>query len=73
VKPQLAAPVIPTERRSGRDRRQRDEAPPGGRDRRRGLEPRRPEVMELELTPSQWDALHEAAFPVPPAKVPAKT
>lgn len=72
VKTPLAAPVIASERRSGRDRRQRDDPPPRGRDRRRGLEPRRPEVLELELTPSQWDALHSEAFPVT-AKAPAKT
>lgn len=45
------------ERRSGRDRRQREDTPPRGWDRRRGVEPRRPEVVELDLTPSQWDAL----------------
>ena len=61
------------DRRSGKDRRQRDDAPPSGRERRRGIEPRRPEVAEVEITPSQWDALQDAAFPMPaPAAPPAK-
>ena len=68
-----AASPTPAERRSGKDRRQREDAPPGGRERRRGIEPRRPEVIEVDITPSQWDALQDAAFPVPaPAAPPAK-
>ncbi|HKX95063.1 MAG TPA: hypothetical protein VJM48_10205 [Methylibium sp.] len=48
------------ERRSGRDRRQRDAgAPSGTRDRRTGIEPRRPEAVELDLTMSQWAALND--------------
>jgi len=50
------APPLP-ERRIGADRRRRDAGPPGGWERRRNVEPRKPEVTELEFTPSQWDAL----------------
>lgn len=46
------------DRRTGQDRRERD-LPPPGRERRRGVEPRRPEVTELDLTPSQWGALKD--------------
>jgi hypothetical protein len=45
------------ERRSGRDRRRVDKAPPGGHERRRSVEPRRPEVEELDISPSEWDRL----------------
>ena len=51
------------ERRSGNDRRHRDELPPTDWERRRSLEPRKPEVLDLEITPSQWDALQREAFP----------
>jgi len=40
----------PSERRSGDDRRRIEGAPPGKHDRRRGLEPRLPEVVELDMT-----------------------
>lgn len=49
------------ERRSGRDRRGKDKGPPTGRDRRVGMEPRRPEVTEVEFSPSEWERM-EAAF-----------
>ena len=52
------------ERRSGRDRRQVDKGPPGGRDRRVNIEPRRPEVVELEVSVSEWLALQEATSPI---------
>jgi hypothetical protein len=57
VKTEFKPSTASLERRSGHDRRQREDAPPRGWDRRRGVEPRRPEVVELDLTPSQWDAL----------------
>lgn len=44
----------PTDRRSGRDRRQVDRGPPGGRERRIGIEPRGPEVVEIEISPEDW-------------------
>jgi hypothetical protein len=46
------------DRRSGRDRRQQDILPPGRRDRRQGIEPRKPEVTEVEMTPEEWEALY---------------
>lgn len=50
-------PFTAAERRAGHDRRQHDERPQGVPERRTGLEPRQPEVQELELTPSQWSRL----------------
>jgi hypothetical protein len=51
------------DRRSGRDRRQVDHGPPPGvRERRVSVEPRKPEVVEREITPSEWDSLNS---PVP--------
>lgn len=59
----------PTERRSGQDRRRAESSgPPGGRERRRNVEPRKPDVAELDLSPSQWDALNELPLPVIPPK-----
>jgi hypothetical protein len=52
----------PAERRSGDDRRSADAAPPTY-DRRRGIESRLPEVVELELSPSDWAAF-SAAMPL---------
>lgn len=53
------------DRRQGDDRRRVDGTPPGRHDRRRGLESRKPDVVELEMTNSEWAAL--SAEP-PPAK-----
>lgn len=59
----------PTERRAGPDRRSVDAPPPGGkRDRRRGLEARKPEVVELDMSPSDWAALSELVPPPPAPK-----
>jgi len=55
--------VSAAERRSGVDRRQRDVGPPDGWERRRSVEPRKPEVTELEFTPSQWGILHGDTLP----------
>jgi hypothetical protein len=55
------------DRRSGGDRRKVDKGPPGKRERRVSLEPRRPEVTESEMTPSEWDRLQELAA-APPKK-----
>jgi hypothetical protein len=52
-----------TDRRSGVDRRQVDKEPPSGRERRRQVEARRPEVVELELTDSDWATLTKALQP----------
>jgi len=43
-------------------------APPGGWERRRNVEPRKPEVTELEISPSQWDALQGEVQPAAAAK-----
>ncbi|HNW64827.1 MAG TPA: hypothetical protein PKJ32_17590 [Piscinibacter sp.] len=59
-----------SERRSGTDRRRADKGPPGRVDRRRVVEPRKPEVAELDVSDSEWGALTEQAFPAPAAKKP---
>jgi len=56
-------PLRHAERRSGLDRRLRESTPPSAWERRRSVEPRKPDVAELEMTPSQWDLLHVDAFP----------
>ena len=53
--------AVAVERRLGNDRRRRDSAPPASWERRRSIEPRKPEVVEMEMTPSQWDALDGSA------------
>ena len=64
VKPLSRPQAVPAaDRRSGRDRRQRDSGPPDGWERRRSVEPRKPEVTELEFTPSQWGILHGDTLP----------
>lgn len=55
-------PAPGTERRAGADRRKRELPPPAG-ERRRSVEPRKPEVTEIEITASQWDALHAPPAP----------
>ena len=49
----------PAERRSGADRRRADKGSPTGRERRVGMEPRKPEISEVEISPSEWAALEE--------------
>ena len=46
-----------SERRTGSDRRKVDRGSPTGRERRVGMEPRKPEITEIEVTPSEWAAL----------------
>ncbi len=60
------------DRRSGGDRRKEDKGPPKGmRDRRINLEPRKPEVREVEISPSDWASLTDLPPPPPkPPKVP---
>jgi hypothetical protein len=58
--------AAPIERRSGKDRRQVDAGPPGRHERRRSVESRQPEIVELKLSDSQWGALIDDA-PAPPA------
>ena len=60
---------MPRERRTGRDRRQVDRGPPPGvRERRVSVEPRKPEVLERELTPSEWATLNEVLPGEPKAR-----
>lgn len=54
-----------TERRSGDDRRRKDVGPPTRHERRRGVEARKPEVTELEISESDWAALTDATMPMP--------
>jgi len=57
-----AQPAI--DRRAGADRRHLDAPlPVGKRDRRRGLEARKPEVNEIDMSQSEWAALTD--LPVP--------
>ena len=49
VKTQAKTQDALAERRSGGDRRRREGVPPAGWERRRAIEPRRPEVAELEI------------------------
>ena len=57
------------DRRSGLDRRKVDLGPPAGKpERRRSVEARKPEVVELDMTNSEWTALEggtQRADPVP--------
>jgi len=43
------------ERRSGKDRRQDDGDLPGGKERRRQVESRKPEIVEVELNEADWE------------------
>jgi hypothetical protein len=54
------------DRRSGGDRRRVDVGPPGKHERRRNLESRKPDVVELEMTNSEWGALGRE--PLPPSE-----
>ena len=54
------------ERRLGADRRHVDGSPPSKHDRRRGLESRKPEVVELDMTDSEWIALSQQ--PITPTR-----
>jgi hypothetical protein len=55
------------DRRSGVDRRKVDKGPPNGIDRRKSIEPRKPEVQEVQISPSDWARLEESLVP-PPAE-----
>ena len=63
-------PVVPAaERRTGVDRRHVDGTPPGKHERRRGIEARKPEVLELDMSNSEWAALSgDAVVPAAPKK-----
>lgn len=58
-----------TERRTGPDRRATEGSPPSRRERRRGVEARKPEVRELDMSSAEWAALN-AAVRLPKPKPP---
>jgi len=64
-KPRTNKPSPASDRRLGADRRHVDGNPPTKHDRRRGLESRKPEVVELDMTDSEWGALAQEPPPVP--------
>jgi hypothetical protein len=65
-------PIPPeADRRTGVDRRHVDGQPPGKHERRRGIESRKPEVVELDMSNSEWAALSDDALVKPPIKRPA--
>jgi hypothetical protein len=49
---------VPNNRRSGADRRRVESGPPGRHERRRDIESRKPEVVELDMSESEWTALN---------------
>ena len=61
-------PSPTAERRSGIDRRSIDLDRAGRPERRRGIEARKPDVIEIDMTASEWMALSdEPVVPAPPA------
>ena len=67
--PRPTAQATRPDRRSGADRRKEDKGPPkGGRERRISVEPRKPEVQEVEISPSDWASLTDLLPPKPPAR-----
>lgn len=56
------------ERRSGADRRQKEVLEADKRERRRSIEPRKPEVAEIELSAEEWAALQGALHGQGPQK-----
>lgn len=64
AKPVTTPGAPASERRTGRDRRIEDLGPPVGRsERRRGIESRKPDVIELDMSNSEWVALTEDLMP----------
>jgi len=61
------------DRRSGQDRRQQEQGPPDSYERRRSIEPRQPELTELELSDEELRALgfvpDQPNQPDPPQKI----
>jgi len=45
------------ERRSGKDRRQKDGSSPSGHERRENVEQRKPELEEINLSLDEWDEI----------------
>ena len=59
---------VPTDRRSGRDRRQDEKGPPTNFERRRSVEARQPELTELNLSDEELKALGFGLEEAPPQK-----
>ena len=59
---------VPTDRRSGRDRRQDEKGPPTNFERRRSVEARQPELTELDLSDEELKALGFGLEAAPPQK-----
>ncbi len=60
--------TTPVERRSGQDRRQREDGPPDRHERRLAVEPRQPEVRELHLSPQELEAMGFTQAPAVPGQ-----
>lgn len=67
------------ERRSGADRRQNDLTPYSGKERRRSIDPRKPQVMEVVISEIEWELYFggnklqaDAAPKIEPGLTPAK-
>lgn len=54
----------PRDRRTGKDRRVVDSGPPGKVERRRSVEQRSPEVVEREMSSSEWGDLQTRPQPL---------
>lgn len=66
MKPRAAPTPAKPDRRKGVDRRKVDKGPPkGARERRVSVEPRQPEVQEVDISPSDWASLNELPPPTP--------
>ena len=61
-------PPLGIDRRKG-ERRVLDGDPPGKHERRRGLEPRQPEVLELDMSASDWVALSDTTVSHKPSPI----
>lgn len=58
----------PTDRRAGRDRRQDENGPPTNFERRRTVEARQPELVELDVSDEELKALGFGHRESPPKK-----
>ena len=61
---------LPTDRRTGKDRRQTEAGPPTSFERRRTVEARQPELTELHLSEEELKALGFGGTPSPTTKKP---
>ena len=61
-------PAAPrAERRAGKDRRKAEIGPPSRHERRTTLEARKPQVIELEMSASEWAMLGDSPAPAEPS------